>query len=86
MKRSEANANIPAPSKGRFLDTIDLTDETSDGEDNYAYNIPVCKDGLEISMMDDERDDDFGGTANFVEYSPMEEHMIPDEERTENAQ
>lgn len=37
-------------------------------------------------MMEDERDDDFGDTANCVEYSPIEEDMIPDEESTENEQ
>lgn len=48
MKRSVANANIPASSKGRLLERyssrvkkIDVTDEASDGKDNYAHNIQV---------------------------------------------
>lgn len=66
------------------VETIDLSDDASDGEDNNANDIWVSKDGLEILSMEGERDEVFGNTENSADFSPMEEDMIPDEESTED--
>lgn len=77
MKRSVANANIPASAKRRLLDrystpveTIDLTDE-------------AIQDGKEDSEMEEDGDDGFGGSDNCGEVSQMEVDGIPDEASSE---